>query len=91
MERFARGRAECGGFTAEFRVDSSSDWDGGGLRRWWRALRDRLVAPFPHGAPEPSSPRWPRWVRLPSLVGSSAAIWLALVLAILLLAMAFFA
>jgi hypothetical protein len=66
-----------------------SDWDGGGLARWWRALRARLVVPFPPGAYEPLGQRWPRWVRLPSLLGSSALVWIAIVLALLVLSMAF--
>jgi len=67
-------------------VTNFSDWDGD-FQRWWRALRARLVAPFPPGTHEPHGPRSPRWVRLPSLLGSSALVWLALLLALLVLSM----
>lgn len=74
---------------AESALTNSSDWEGSGFSRWWRALRARLVAPFPAGTYEPLGPRWPRWVRLPSILGSSALVWFAIVLALLVLSTAF--
>jgi hypothetical protein len=85
MEPSGRNGALCDGFAAEIGVINSSDWEGSGFDRWWRALCARLVAPFPAGMREPFGPRWPRWVRLPSLLGSSALVWMAIVLALLVL------
>jgi hypothetical protein len=70
-------------------LTDSSDWEGSGFAHWWRALGARFVVPFPPGVREPLTPRWPRWVRLPSLVGSSALAWTAIVLALLVLSTAF--